>query len=120
MIGRERGRQAATSGAEAAKIGAVRVQCELGAFVRTLVGLDCDAAKKAFANFLPQRNPMADQIEFMNMIVDHLANHGVTQPRLHYESPFTDVSLWSWRAYRQQGAAEVISMAGREGDRPLA
>ena len=64
----------------------------LGLFVRSLVGLDQGAAKEAFAGFLNGRNLSADQIEFVNLIVDHLTEHGVMPASLLYESPFTDVS----------------------------
>ena len=34
----------------------------------------------------------ADQIEFVNLIVDHVTAHGFMLPARLYESPFTDVS----------------------------
>ena len=80
------------SGADPAQIEAVRSEGGLGLFVRSLVGLDREAAKKAFADFLAARKPSADQIEFVNMIVDHLTDRGVMEPRLLYESPFTDIN----------------------------
>ncbi|MFM0122842.1 DEAD/DEAH box helicase family protein [Paraburkholderia sp. RL18-101-BIB-B] len=62
----------------------------LGLFVRSLVGLERDAAKVAFADFLTSRNLNANQIEFINLIVDHLTDRGAMDPRRLYESPFTD------------------------------
>ncbi len=44
----------------------------LGLFVRSLVGLDRNAAKLEFAGFFFGRNLGANQIEFVNLIVDHL------------------------------------------------
>jgi type I restriction enzyme R subunit len=64
----------------------------LGLFVRSLVGLDRQAAKEALAGFLNGKPLSANQIEFVNLIVDHLAHHGVISPSLLYESPFTDVT----------------------------
>ena len=64
----------------------------LGLFVRSLVGLDGEAAKQAFARFLGDRTLNANQIEFVNLIVDHLTEHGVVSAALLYESPFTDVT----------------------------
>ncbi len=99
------------AGAEPAEIEAVRAEGGLGLFVRSLVGLDREAAKKAFADFLAARKPTADQIEFVNMIVDHLTDRGVMEPRLLYESPFTDINpLGVEGLFGQQGAAEVISI----------
>ena len=34
----------------------------------------------------------ANQIEFINLIVDHLTEHGMVEPGRLYESPFTDVT----------------------------
>ena len=64
----------------------------LGLFVRSLVGLDRDAAKAALASFLAGKTLGANQIEFVNLIVDHLTEHGVMEPALLYESPFTDLA----------------------------
>jgi len=63
----------------------------LGRFVRSLVGLDRAAAKSAFAKFLTQQNASANQIEFINLIIDHLTSQGTMSPELLYESPFTDL-----------------------------
>jgi type I restriction enzyme R subunit len=64
----------------------------LGLFVRSLVGLDREAAKQAFAGFLAGKTLTANQIEFVNLIVNHLTEHGVMGAALLYESPFTDVT----------------------------
>ncbi len=99
------------AGTEPAQIEAIRAEGGLGLFVRSLVGLDREAAKKAFAGFLAARKPTADQIEFVNMIVDHLTDRGVMEPRLLYESPFIDINpLGVEGVFGQQDAAEVISI----------
>jgi type I restriction enzyme R subunit len=64
----------------------------LGLFVRSLVGLDRAAAKEALAGFLSGKTLGANQIEFVNLIVDHLTEHGVMPAALLYESPFTDIT----------------------------
>ncbi len=64
----------------------------LGLFVRSLVGLDRGAAKQAFAAFLAGKTLGANQIEFVDLIVDHLTEHGVMGAALLYESPFTDIT----------------------------
>jgi type I restriction enzyme R subunit len=70
-----------------------KAECHgLGLFVRSLVGLDRAAAKEAFAGFLAGKALTANQIEFVNLIVDHLTEHGVMKAELLYESPFTDVT----------------------------
>jgi type I restriction enzyme R subunit len=64
----------------------------LGLFVRSLVGLDREAAKEALAGFLSGKRFAANQIEFVNLIVNHLTEHGVMDASLLYESPFTDLT----------------------------
>jgi type I restriction enzyme R subunit len=64
----------------------------LGLFVRSMVGLDREAAKAALAGFLAGKTFSANQIEFVNLIVDHLTEHGVMEASLLYESPFTDLA----------------------------
>ncbi|SRR6266849_2729767 len=58
----------------------------------SLVGLDRRAAKEAFADFLSNHRLQGNQIEFVNMIVDSLAERGVVEAARLYESPFTDVA----------------------------
>jgi type I restriction enzyme R subunit len=64
----------------------------LGIFIRSLVGLEREAAKEAFGEFLAGGTATASQIEFINLIVDHLTEHGVMKPERLYESPFTDIN----------------------------
>jgi len=64
----------------------------LGLFVRSLVGMDRAAAKEAFAAFYGAKTLTANQLEFVNLIVDHLTAHGVMEPERLYESPFTDLT----------------------------
>ncbi|MCX8005232.1 MAG: restriction endonuclease subunit R, partial [Burkholderiaceae bacterium] len=65
----------------------------LGLFVRSLVGLDRAAAKEALAGFLAGKTLTANQIEFVNLIIDDLAENGFIEPARLYESPFIDVGL---------------------------
>lgn len=64
----------------------------LGLFVRTLVGMDREAAKQALGGFLEGKTLNASQIEFLNLIVNHLTEHGVMDAALLYESPFIDLA----------------------------
>jgi len=64
----------------------------LGLFVRSLVGLDREAAKHALNRFTAGKTLSASQIEFVNLIVDHLTEDGAMKPELLYESPFTDIT----------------------------
>ena len=68
-------------------------ECDgLGLFVRSLVGMERDAAKQALGDFAAGGVLSGNQIEFVNLIVDQLTAHGAMQPELLYESPFTDLN----------------------------
>ena len=60
-------------------------------FIRQIVGLDRNAAKTAFAKYLEAGNFSANQIRFVENIIDYLTQNGVMNPGLLYESPFTDI-----------------------------
>jgi type I restriction enzyme R subunit len=105
-------------GATEADLADAKSEGGLGLFVRSLVGLDRDAAKDAFAAFMAGKNLNANQIEFVTLIIDHLTEQGAMDPRRLYESPFTDFddqgisgvfpgpkfrkSCRSWRMYAER------------------
>ncbi len=60
-------------------------------FLRSLTGMDRATAKAAMDRFLFGKRPTASQTEFINQIVDHLADQGYIHPERLYESPFTDI-----------------------------
>lgn len=62
----------------------------LGLFVRSLVGLDREAAAEAFGSYLDGSRFTADQIRFINLIVTELTASGVVEPARLYESPYID------------------------------
>lgn len=62
----------------------------LGLFIRSLVGLDRESAAQAFSQYLADTAYTATQIDFINLIVEHLTENGVMEARRLYESPFTD------------------------------
>jgi len=80
----------AEAGADNASVEAIRANGGVPRFVRSLVGLDREAAKRAFSEFFQDRKLSADQFEFLDMIIDHLTARGVMDPKLLYETPFTD------------------------------
>ena len=63
-----------------------------GIFVRTLVGLNREVAKGLFNDFLVGTNYNSNQIEFVNLIINQLVEHGIVEVSLLYESPFTDIA----------------------------
>lgn len=59
-------------------------------FIRQLVGCDRNAAKHAFARYLQGHSLNANQIRFVETIIDDLTQKGVMDPSQLYESPFSD------------------------------
>jgi type I restriction enzyme R subunit len=70
----------------------VRSGSGLGLFVRALVGLDREAAKRAFDGFMSGKTLSANQIQFVNLMIDYLTQSGWMKVGQLYESPFTDYS----------------------------
>jgi len=64
----------------------------LGIFIRSLVGLDQEAAMQAFSEFISGSTATPNQIEFINLIVQELTQNGVMEPDRLFQSPFTDMS----------------------------
>ena len=62
----------------------------LGLFVRSLVGLDREAAAEAFGAYLDGTRFNTDQIHFVDLIVTELTANGIVEPRRLYEAPYTD------------------------------
>ena len=80
-------------------------QKPLGELVREIVGLDMAAAKAAFAEYLGNVNLDADQIYFVNQIVEYIVHNGVMKDMSVLQEPpftdkgsivevFTDMSVW--------------------------
>ncbi|MEL6842914.1 MAG: type I restriction-modification enzyme R subunit C-terminal domain-containing protein, partial [Bacteroidota bacterium] len=63
----------------------------LGAFVRSIIGLDAKSVKEAFADFLQVGHLRADQMTFIQTIMFYLTKNGTINKSLLYESPFTDL-----------------------------
>ncbi len=63
----------------------------LGEFVREITGLDMNAAKAAFSEYLDDVNLDARQIYFVNQIVEYIVHNGIMKDlSVLQESPFTD------------------------------
>lgn len=75
----------------------------LGIFIRSLVGLDRETAKQAFSQFVSGTTATANQLEFIDLIVQYLTENGTMDAARLYESPFTDIS--------QQGPEAVFPAA---------
>lgn len=66
-------------------------QKPLGEFVREIVGMDMNAAKGAFADYLNDANLDSRQIYFLNQIVEYIVHNGIMKDlSVLQEAPFTD------------------------------
>lgn len=77
----------------------------LGEFVREIVGLDMNAAKTAFAEYLNNTSLDSRQIYFVNQIVEYIVHNGLMKDMSVLQEPpftdmgsvvevFTDMSVW--------------------------
>ncbi|AXG14486.1 DEAD/DEAH box helicase family protein [Intrasporangium calvum] len=62
----------------------------LGLFIRSLVGLDREAAAEAFSQYLQDSKYTIDQVRFVNLIVEDLTANGHVEARRLFEPPYTD------------------------------
>ena len=61
----------------------------LGVFLRSLTGLDREAAVAAFATFQQGRALSSAQLRFVREVIDHLARNGTIAVDVLYDPPFT-------------------------------
>lgn len=63
----------------------------LGEFVREIVGMDMNAAKEAFSEYLNEANLDNRQIYFVNQIVEYIVHNGLMKDLSVLQEPsFTD------------------------------
>ena len=64
----------------------------LGAFIRSIAGMEPAALNEAFSEFLQVGSLRADQMTFLQTIIKYLTNNGTFDLAMLYESPFTDMN----------------------------
>lgn len=64
----------------------------LGAFIRSIIGLEQAVLNDAFAEFLQVGHLRADQMTFIKTIISYLSKNGTIDKAMLYESPFTDLN----------------------------
>jgi type I restriction enzyme R subunit len=62
----------------------------LGKFVRNIIGLDIEVVNKLFADFISTGNLNANQITFIQKIIDYLTKKGVIDKKLLTQFPFNE------------------------------
>jgi type I restriction enzyme, R subunit len=80
----------------------------LGSFVRKLIGLDREAAKAAFGEFLSETAFTDRQIRFINLIIDDLTRNGVFELGRLYAQPFTNLAATGPEELFDPSAAEKV------------
>ena len=64
----------------------------IGEFIRSIVGLDMNAAKEAFSKYLNDATLSSKQIYFLNKVIEYIVKNGMMKDlRVLTESPFTDM-----------------------------
>lgn len=63
----------------------------LGAFIRSITGIDQAKVNEAFTDFLQIGYLRADQITFVKTIISYLTKNGTIDKAMLYETPFTDM-----------------------------
>lgn len=86
----------------------------LGKFVRSIVGLDAGAVRQAFSTFINTPSLNAQQIRFLDLIVQYLSSNGFLETEKLFEAPFTEVSAHGLLGvFNSTQADEVVSMLER-------
>ncbi|MCF2445407.1 DEAD/DEAH box helicase family protein [Dyadobacter sp. CY345] len=78
----------------------------LGVFVRSILGLDSNAAQRAFSAFLSNGPLSSIQIEFVNDLIKQLTQNGRIDPMMLFEAPFTK--------FHDSGVGGVFPLNARE------
>ena len=63
-----------------------------GLFIRSLVGLERNAAKELFADYLAEGTHTVTQIRFINEIINELTSRGAIEDARLYDPPFSDLA----------------------------
>ena len=83
----------------------------LGVFIRSIIGLDITAAQEAFAEFLNNGNLKADQVTFIQNIINYLNKNGTIEPSMLFEPPFTDINDYGLNGvFDDTSAYKIISI----------
>jgi type I restriction enzyme R subunit len=64
----------------------------LGLFVRSLVGLDRDAVEEALGEFVAGTTLTAQQLDFLQVLTNHLVENGAVPPAALFASPYNELA----------------------------
>ncbi|RKT90047.1 type I restriction enzyme, R subunit [Saccharopolyspora antimicrobica] len=75
--------------ATSADLDVVHERGGLGIFLRSMTGLEREAAVRAFDRFQQGKTFTANQLHFLQVVIDHVCRNGIVEVEALYESPFT-------------------------------
>lgn len=80
-------------------------------FIRSIIGLDTKAAKALFAEFINRPGITAEQIRFIDALVDYLTQNGTIENPILFERPFTDINQNGIAGvFEQEDAVKIIKI----------
>ena len=83
-------------------------------FIRSILGFDTGAAKQAFGEFLEHGNLDADQITFIDNIINCLEKNGVIDKGMLFEPPFTHLhDQGAYGLFEEEQATKLFSIVDR-------
>ena len=82
----------------------------LGTLVRSLLGLDVQAARAVFADFLQTPGLNTAQIRFIDLIIRSLTVNGFIEPAQLFELPFTEVYSGGLSLFDDTLAGKVVNL----------
>lgn len=85
----------------------------LGRFVRSILGLEINAAKQAFGEILNNQTLNATQIRFINTLINYLSVNGVVEPAKLFDPPFTDVDTAGIAVFDEPTSMRIIQLIVR-------
>ncbi|MCA0237178.1 MAG: DEAD/DEAH box helicase family protein [Bacteroidetes bacterium] len=92
----------------------------LGKFIRSIIGLDANAAKTAFAALLQTGQFNSRQIRFIDTIINSFISQGIVEPSRLFESPFTDLHAHGlsgvFDAYTSSRIIELVESVNRNAE----
>jgi type I restriction enzyme R subunit len=93
----------------------------LGVFVRSLLGLDIQAAKAAFSELMNGVQLTYAQSTFLNTIINYLNQNGTIDSSLLYQSPFTDIDVEGVTGvFDEEKAVRIIQIINKVNNNALA
>lgn len=86
----------------------------LGKFIRSIVGLEVSAAKEALSKFINSPALNAQQIRFLDTIIQFLSVNGTIDPGALFSPPFSDISPNGLIAvFNEEQSTEIVSLLDR-------